>query len=144
MARYKPNDPRDYLSALDFIEKAKEQQFDIELKKYYPKRSNKQNAYLHFICAYFAHQYGVTEYEAKQVFLKEYACPDIFKVEKEIKGQKIVYYRSTAELNTAEMASVIRNFIDYSSMHGIMLPEPNDDLAIRCAEREMESTNGWR
>lgn len=143
MARYRPSDPRDMLAAYDFLNRAKEQQFDIELKKYYPKRSNRQNGYLHFLCAYFAHQYGCTVYEAKQVFLKEYACPLTFKVEKEIKGEKIIYFRSTADLNTAEMASVIRNFIDWSNFHGIMLPEPADDIAIRCAEREMESSTGW-
>lgn len=143
MARYRPSDPRDLLAAYDFLNRAKEQQFDIELKKYYPKRSNKQNGFLHFLCAYFAHQYGCTAYEAKQVFLKEYACPLTFKVEKEIRGEKVTYFRSTADLNTAEMASVIKNFIAWSNYHGIMLPEPTDDIAIRCAEREMESSTGW-
>lgn len=144
MARFRPSDPRDMMAAYDFLNKAKEQNFDVELKKYYPRRSNKQNRFLHFLCAYFAHQYGCTEYEAKQVFLKEYACPFIFKVEKEFKGEKMSYYRSTADLDTAEMASAIRNFIDFANMHGIMLPEPTDDLAVRCAEREMMGTSGWR
>lgn len=144
MARYKLSDPRDLMAAYDFLNKAKELNFDIELKKYYPPRSNKQRKFLHFLLSYFAHQYGCTVVEAKDVYLKQLACRDIFEVEKEIHGMNVHYFRSTEDLNTAEYSSVIRNFIDWSNMNGVMLPEPTDDLAVRCAEREMESTNGWR
>lgn len=144
MARYHLNNPHDYLAALDFINRAKEQKFDIELKKYYPKRSNKQNGFLYFLLQYFAHQYGVSTVESKEIYLKRYACPHIFEQEAKVGDQTVTYYRSTSDLNTAEMASAIRGFIDYANMHGIMLPEPTDDLAIRCAEREMESSNGWK
>lgn len=145
MARYRPNDPRDYLAALDFIERAKERQFDIELKKYYPPRSNRQRKYLHFLLSYFAHVYGCTLTEAKECYFKQIACRELFEVEKTDKdGNHIHYFRSTEDLNTAEYASAIKNFLVWSDMHGVMLPEPTDDLAIRCAEREMESSNGWR
>lgn len=145
MARFKPSDPRDMLAAYDFLNKAKELKFDVELKKYYPPRSNKQRKFLHFLLNYFAHSYGCSVTEAKECYLKQIACRDMFEVEKQDKnGREIHYFRSTEDLNTAEYASVIRNFIEWSNMNGIMLPEPTDDLAIRCAEREMMSTTGWR
>lgn len=89
MARYRVQDPRDFLAALDFINQAKEQGFDIELKKFYEKRSNRQNGYLYFCLAYFAHIYGCTELEAKEVFLKRLAAPQIFEVEYDIDGKAI-------------------------------------------------------
>lgn len=145
MARYKPSDPTDYLEALDFINKAREKGFEIELKKYYYKRSNKQNAYYHFICAYFAHQYGCTEYEAENVYMKQYAARHIFLEEHEDKnGNNITYFRSSSDLDTAEMSSAIKNFLAYAECAGIMIPYENDELGRRLCEQELERTNGFR
>lgn len=141
MARYKTNDPRDYLAALDFINLAKDKGFDIELKRFYQKRSNPQNRYLHFALQYFAHCYGCTLIEAKEIYFKQYACRDIFLVETEDKnGRSVKYFRSSAELNTAEMSSAIQNFIAYASCNGIEIPPPDDELGIRYCEREIEKT----
>jgi hypothetical protein len=145
MARYKPQDPRDYLAALDFINQAKEQGFDIELKRFYQKRSNPQNRYYHFICAYFAHCYGCTEFEAENVFMKQYAARNIFLVENEDKnGNMMRYFRSSADLDTAEMSSAIKNFLAYAECNGIMIPYENDELGRRFCEQELEKTNGFR
>lgn len=144
MARYRPNDPRDYLAALDFINNAKEQGFDIELKKFYEKRSHRQNGYLYFCLAYFAHIYGCTELEAKEVFLKRLAAPQIFEVEYEVDGKSVKFYRSTADLDTAEMTSAIRNFTAYAEMNNIYIPMPDDELGRRYCEQQMEKSNGFR
>lgn len=144
MARYRPQDPRDYLAAIDFINRAKEQNIEIELRKYYPKRTSKQNKYLFFCISYFAHIYGCTIEESKEVFFKRYANRDLFEVDKtDSKGKQIHYFRSTADLTTAEMASAIRNFVAYTEMNGVMIPDPEDDTSIRYCERQMESSNGW-
>lgn len=144
MARYKCSDPRDFLAALDFINQAKDQGFDIELKKFYRKRTNPQNAYLHFALQYFAHCYGCTLLEAKEIYLKQYACRDIFLVDTTDKnGNKVKFFRSTADLNTAEMSSVINNFVAYASCNGIEIPAPNDELGIRYCEREIEKTHPY-
>lgn len=144
MARYRPSDPRDYLEALDFINQAREQNFEIDLKRYYKRRTNPQNAYLHLALSYFAHCYGCTLIEAKEVYFKQYACRDIFLVETEDKnGRKAKYYRSTAELNTAEMSSAINNFIAYAACNGIEIPPPNDEVAIRYCERQIEKTKSY-
>lgn len=144
MARYKPNDPRDYLAALDFINRAREQQAEIELKRFHPKRSNPQNNYLHFALSYFAHCYGCTLLESKEVFLKQYACPDIFKVViKDKTGRTAVYFRSTADIDTTEMSSAINNFIAYAHCNGIEIPLPGDEIGIRVCEREIERTKSF-
>ena len=145
MARYRPNDPRDYLAALDFLNLAKEKGFDIELKRYSPKRSNKQNAYYHFICSYFAHQYGCTDFEAENVYMKQFAAREIFEVETEDKNNRhIRYFRSSADLNTVEMSSAIRNFLAYAECNGIMIPYENDELGRRFCEQELERTKSYR
>jgi hypothetical protein len=144
MARYRCSDPRDYLNALDFINLAKEQGFDIELKRYYKKRTNPQNAYLHLALTYFAHCYGCTLVEAKEIFFKQYACRDIFLVETTDKnGNHARYFRSTTDLNTVEMSSAINNFIAYASCNGIEIPLPNDEIGLRYVEREIEKTAAY-
>lgn len=144
MARYHPSDPREYLEIFDFINKAKDDNVDIELKRYYKKRTNPQNAYLHVALGYFAHCYGCTLTEAKEIYFKQYACRDIFLVEIEDKnGNYAGYYRSTADLNTVEMSNAISNFIAYASCNGIEIPPPNDEIGIRYCEREIEKTQGY-
>lgn len=141
MARFSPSDPRDFLEILDFINKAKEQGFDIELKRFYRKRTNPQNAYLHFALGYFAHCYGCSLTESKEIYFKKYACPDIFLVETTDKnGNSVSYYRSTASLNTVEMSNAITNFLAYASCNGIEIPAPNDELGIKYCERQVEKT----
>lgn len=141
MARYRPNDARDYLEALDFINQAKEQNFDIELKRYYKKRTNSQNAYLHLALSYFAHCYGCTLIEAKEIFFKQYACRDIFLVEiTDRNGNKAQYYRSTSDLDTVEMSNAINNFVAYASCNGIEIPPPDDEIGMRYCERQIEKT----
>ncbi len=144
MARYSVRDPRDYLSALDFLNQAKEQGFDIEMKKYYPKRTNPQNRLLHLALSYFAHCYGCTITEAKEVYLKQYACRETFLVDITDKnGEKAKYFRSTADLNTVEMSNVINNFLAYASCNGIEMPKPNDSLGWMLCEREVEKTKAY-
>ena len=73
MAVFSPYDPNEYLAALDFINRAKDNRKDIDLKLYHPKRSNKQNGYLFFCLQWFAHEYNCTVVEAKEVYLKRIA-----------------------------------------------------------------------
>lgn len=141
MARYKPSDPSDYQDAIDFINQAREQDFDIDLKKYYRGRSNPQNRFLHMALGIFANKYGCSLAIAKEVFLKQYACPHIFRVDlKDKYGSDVTYYRSTADLNTVEMSNVIRNFIDWAGIQDIEIPEPTDDKSVRYCERIIEKT----
>lgn len=144
MARFSPRDPRDYLEILDFINKAKDENFDIELKKYYRKRTNPQNGYLHLALGWFAHCYGCSLIESKEIYFKRYACRDIFLVETVDKeGNKVEYFRSTADLNTVEMSNAINNFIAYASCNGIEIPLPDDVLGRKYCERQIEKTQSF-
>lgn len=145
MARFKVSDPREYLKALDFINLAKDNDFEIELDKYSPKRSGRQNRFLYFCLAYFAHCYGCTEVESKEIYLKQFACPQIFERRLvDAKGRSATWYRSTADLSKEEMSQAIRNFRAYASINGIEIPEATDDISIRFCEQEMQQTKHLR
>ena len=143
MARYRPNDPNDYLAILDFINRAREQNKEIELKYYHPKRSGQQNRYLYFCLQWFAHEYNCTVVEAKEVFLKRIAAPHIFEREMQVGSDTIKYYRSTADLDTVEMMSAIENFRTYADMNGHPIPDANDQELIKYCEREIEKTTQY-
>lgn len=144
MAQYKVTDPIDYLAALDFINQAKEQGVDIELKYYSPKRSNPQNRYYHFICSYFAHKYGCTNYEAENVYMKQIAARKVFEAElKDKYGTTIRYFRSSADLDKSEMSYAISNFLAFAESNNIPIPYENDVRSIRICEREIEKTTSF-
>jgi hypothetical protein len=143
MARFKPSDPREYLAVLDFINRAKENKKEIELKLYHSKRSGQQNRYLYFCLQWFAHEYKCTVVEAKEVILKRVAAPHIFEREMLVSGEAIKYYRSTADLDTVEMMSAIENFRTYADMVGHPIPDANDYELVRFCEREIEKTQAY-
>ena len=133
----------EYLAALDFLNKAKEQDKEIELKFYHPKRSGQQNRYLYFCLQWFAHENNCTTVESKEVFLKRIAAPHIFERELQVGNDNIKYYRSTADLDTVEMMSAIENFRAYADMCGHPIPSPDDQELIRYCEREIEKTTQY-
>lgn len=143
MARYRPNDPRDMMAAMDFLNTAREHNKEIELKWYRPKRTNLQNNYLYFCLQWFAHEYNCTLVEAKEVFLKRIAAPHIFEREIVVNGETIKYYRSTADLDTVEMMSAIENFRAFAETNGVSMPDKEEDHIIRYCEREIEKTQGY-
>lgn len=143
MARYKPNNPTEYLACLELINRAREYNKEVELKYYHPKRSNKQNAYLYFCLQWFAHEYNCTVVEAKEVFLKRIAAPHIFERELQVGNDTIKYYRSTSDLDTVEMMSAIENFRSYAEINEHPIPDANDYELVRFCEREIEKTQAY-
>lgn len=145
MTRYKPNDPRDFLAAIEFLNFAKEQNIEIVLDAYSPPRTGQQNKYLYFCLAFFAHRYHCTEAEAKEVYLKRFACPQIFEKHfVDTLGQSATWYRSTADLTKEEMSKAIRNFRAYAEAYNIDIPDCNDADGIRIAQQEMQRTKNYR
>lgn len=109
----------------------------IEKKK---KRSISQNNYLHLILSIYAIETGTDLEYAKQTVFKVIVNPETFKAQSvnKITGEVIEYYRSSANLNTAEMTLCIDRFRNHSSIDlGIYLPEPDDLAAISQMEREV-------
>lgn len=136
---YDLNDPRDYLDACTVFEKACQEKRKIEIRSPRRVRTSQQNRFYHFMLRYFACQYGCTETEASEIYMKRQACPHIF--ERTIMnrfGNTIKTYRSSSKLSSEEMSSAIRNFMAWSSIGGIEIPDPEDTQSIKFCEREIE------
>ena len=137
--RYDLNNPIQYLEATKRLQEFASKGKIVELHAWRKSKTEKQNNYLHFLCRYFATQYGCTTAEAKEVYLKRNAAPNIFARTKINKlGQAIVTYRSVSDLDTGECMSAIRNFIEWAAIGGIELPLPEDEPFKRYAEKEVE------
>lgn len=142
MSVYNPQDPRDYLAIVKAVQKAKDCGYRIELKKFHPVATDKQQRYLHFAISYLALKLGDTFYSTLRI-LQRHVCSHIFYTEEVDKtGQR--KYKPLSALNTAEASSVIRNVIDFASIRGIMIPEQDDGIGLQYCERELEASgNGW-
>jgi len=113
----------------------------FELKEKRERRSLSQNNYLHLILSWYAIEYGETLEYVKQEVFKKQVNKAIFQTEHINKktGEIRVDWRSTSELNTAELTTAIDRFRDYSSKEaGIYLPEPKDLAMLNQIETEIE------
>ncbi len=114
----------------------------FELKEKRPKRSLNQNNYLHLILSWYALEYGETLEYIKQEVFKKYVNKSIFEYEyvNRITGETRIEYKSTADLDTAELSMAIDRFRDFSVLQaGIYLPEPKDMALLQ--EIEIQITN---
>lgn len=111
----------------------------VEVKEKKPQRSLSQNKYLHVCLAYFASEFGYDLETVKQDIFKKIVNEDIFKRERNNRhGTKVIYLRSTAELNTEELTTALERFRNYSATQaGLYIPEPNEQQAIMEAERQI-------
>ena len=117
-----------------FFEKGKR----FELKAKNNKRSISQNSYLHLILSYFGVETGYTLEEVKKDIFKKHVNPTLF-YEGEFDGIiKIERWRSSANLDTAEMTLAIDRFKNFASKElGIYLPEPHDLVLLQEIENEL-------
>jgi hypothetical protein len=132
-------DPNDLLELYSLVEQARKK--GKKLKVVYDRKvhTDPQRKYLHFCLSYFAHCYGCTLVEAKEMHLKRYACPELFDSGRVDKGGHKVL-RSTTELTDVEYSNAISNFRAYADINGIPLPDPDDKASLRYCEREIEKT----
>ena len=112
----------------------------IELTEKKPKRSIKQNSYLHLILGYFATQTGDTPEWVKQQYFKKLCNPDIFIGERHDRFLGAVkYIRSSAELTTDQMNMAIERFRNWAAAEaGIYLPDPLSHEEILLMQIEVE------
>jgi hypothetical protein len=110
----------------------------FELKAKNDKRSISQNNYLHLILTWFGVETGYTLEEVKQDIFKKHVNATLF-YEGEFEGiVKIERWRSTTNLDTAEMTLAIDRFRNFASKElGIYLPEPNDLGLLQEIENEL-------
>ena len=99
-----------------YVNKLYEQGAVVEVRKINPKRTLKQNAYLHIILSYFAAEYGCSLQEAKLQYFKREVNPQLF-VKKKINkyGIEIETVRSTSDLDKEEMRVAIERFRNWAS-----------------------------
>lgn len=135
---YDPKNPLHQKQAIEklnyFISKGKR----FELKAKHDKRSISQNSYLHLILSWFGVETGYTLEDVKQEIFKKHVNTSLF-YDGEMKGiVPVSRWRSTADLDTAEMTLAIDRFRDFSSKElGIYLPEPSDLAMIQDLENEL-------
>lgn len=110
--------------------------FDLTEKR--AKRTYSQNNYIHLILSYWGLYFGYTLQETKQEVLKKAVCPDLFYEGKKNGVVDVEKWRSTADLNTAEMSIVTDRFRRFSDDLGLWLPEPKDLAYLREIENELE------
>jgi len=116
----------------------------FEIKEKRKRRSISQNNYLHLILGWFALQTGYTLEEVKQEIFKKIVNPNTFYEGEFGRIVKIERWRSTANLDTAEMALCIDRFRDYSAKEaGIYLAEPNDLNFLREIEIQIENNKQY-
>lgn len=111
----------------------------VEVKKIRPKRSLRQNAYLHVVLGYYASEFGYTLEEVKQDTFKKLVNPTLFKgVRTNKRGEDVTYIKSTRELDTKEMTTAIERFRNYSLMiAGLYIPSPDEEDALIEAEKQV-------
>lgn len=128
-------------SFLEKVNKMVEKKDIVTLNRKLPKRSDRQNNYLHLIIGYFASEYGISLDEAKQDVFKRECNPDIFIRERyNKKGKLVQYLRSSSELDTGEMSLAITRFRNRSvSFYQIYLPSPEDNDYLLYCEQEIEA-----
>lgn len=142
MSVYNPNDQRDFNAFLKEFERLKDNKCLIEMKKFHPIATDKQQHYLHFMINYLALKTGDTFYSTLREIQRRICSHIFYTEERDKQGQRI--YRPLTSLNTAQASSVIRNVIDYARVRDIMIPEPDDKVSLKICERELESSGaGW-
>jgi hypothetical protein len=110
----------------------------VELTEKKARRTNKQNAYLHTILAYFGCEVGETMDYVKLNYFKLYCNKDLFvrEVEDERIGKTRII-RSSSDLDTGEMTTAIDRFRNWAAGEGVYLPSSEEHMFIQQMEIEL-------
>lgn len=106
----------------------------IEVKR---NRTLSQNSYLHLLLGAFGLHFGYTIEEAKLIYKQ--VSSDIYYYKK--KGRQFI--RSSADLNTEEMAKTIDKFMLKSAEAGYELPLATNQEWLRQIENEIERSRRY-
>lgn len=123
----------------EYCNKLYEEECAVELKKKRFNRTLPQNSYLHVLLSYFASKYGCTADEAKVDFFKRECNLSIFCPNGETRKDGKPKLRSSADLDTAEMALAITRFRNWSAaVAEIYLPSANENEFMLHCQQEIE------
>jgi hypothetical protein len=114
----------------------------VEFKRYSPKRSGKQNRYLHLLLGLVAIDYCDTvEYVKTELYKRKYNR-ELYEYEVTNKDGKRMALKSSSALSEQEMAVSIDRLRDgYMQDKGCYLPEANEDFTVY--ENEINKYKRW-
>lgn len=118
--------------AFEYLTKLSASDSLVEILKVSPRRSLKQNAYLHLLCGAFGDHFGYSLEEAKMVY------KEINKNIYYYKKKERVFVRSSADLTIDEMKESIDRFRQKSAEQGCDLPLATDADWLRSIENKIE------
>ena len=127
------NNPEQRKKADKYFKHLVEKGARIELTEKKTKRTLPQNSYLHAIISLFAIEYGYTRQEVKQTIFKKHVNPETFEYDfvDKITGEIEKEYKSSADIDTAEMTTAIQRFRNYSSQNGLYLLSSDEYIEQR-------------
>jgi hypothetical protein len=108
----------DYQKARTYLGKLLNEKAKIELVKIHPKRTGKQNRYVHAIFALFGVHFGYSVEESKTLIKRELG----YVYEKN--GHE--FLRKTSEMTTKELTEFIDRMRNYSAANGCWLPSADE------------------
>ena len=114
--RYHLSDEKQADAAFTYLSKLSGQEAVVDIKRINPKRTIPQNAYLHLLLTAFGMHFGYTLEEAKQVYKEINAGTYAYK------KKKRTFWRSSADLDKAEMQLTIDKLMRKSADAGCPLP----------------------
>lgn len=109
----------------------------VEIKKVSPKRSLRQNSYLHLLLQAFGSHFGYTLAESKLIYKELNA--NIYSYKKKHR----TFYRSSADLTKDEMMNSIERFREKSAEQGYPLPTATDQEWLRSLENTIQQTEKY-
>lgn len=118
----------------------------IEIKPYKPRRTLKQNRYLHLLLQILAIDLGETLEYTKQVVFKQIINKEIFEYERQNPktGEVSVRFRSTRDLDSTEMKRAIDRLIDYARVElNVSLPSQENNDSIEDMQVYVKNNNQY-
>lgn len=110
----------------------------VEIKVVRPTRSLRANAYYHLLLGICGSEWGYSLAEMK-IMHKRDISPNIFIYFKNDKP----FTKSSADLTSKELSDSIEQLKKYAAEQSLILPEPNDEDALRHWERQIQTNERY-
>ncbi len=135
--KYNLQSPTECLEAKKQLLFLIEQKKQVEIKIIRPRRSLAQNNYLHLLLGAFGQHFGYTMPESKLIYKS--ISSDVYVYEK----NSYRFWKSSAELDSADMTKTIDKFRELSAEMGYELPLATDIEWLRSIENEIERSKAY-
>ncbi len=118
--------------AKNLLSKLREKKVLIELKEVKAQRSLRSNAYLHLLLQICASEWGYSLEEMKTLWKRNAASLFVYY------KNDLPFVRSSADLDSKEMADAIESLKKYAAEQGLDLPEPDDKEKLAYYENQID------